>query len=140
MAGTATAPRYELGDQFTLTYAPVAPAAPGAPVAPATPAKTDHKAKFKAFDAASGDAAYDVPASDPGAENPLTGLIVVYVPVGHGLPADANGFVELPDATYPKSKVDLTPAQFGTTVTAPRPSTLAANTPYVGQTIHVYAS
>lgn len=135
-------PRYELGDQFTLTFTPqaaaAAPAAPGAPAAPA--ARTDHRAKFKTFEVLSGDAAYDVPASDPNTENPLAGIIVVYVPVGHGLPADANGFVELPDDSYPKAKLDLTPAQFGTTVTATRPEKLQANVPYVGQTIHVYAS
>lgn len=137
--------RYELGDQFLLTFTPPAPAAPsaapGTPAAPAAaPAKTDHKAKYKAFNAETGDATYDVEAFDPATQNALTGLIVVYVPVGHGLPADAAGFVELPDATYPKAKVDLSAAQFGTTVTASRPATLAANTPYVGQTIHAYAS
>lgn len=128
--------RYELGDQFlNVTFDPTAPATPSSPVAAP---KTDHKAKFGSFDKASGAASFDVPACDPTTEEPLIGLEVVYVPTGTPIPTDAAGFRGLP-SNCPKASLDLAPAQFGTTVSVPRPPSLLPNVQYLGQAIHVYA-
>lgn len=129
--------RYELGDTINLTFTP--PLAPPADGSAPTSVKTDQRAKYLGFDSGTGVSTFDVPASDPTLENPLIGIIAVFVPVGHGVPSTAQGFIDLPESDYPRTKVDLDSSQFGAPVQLPPPSNLLPSTPYLGQAIHCYA-
>lgn len=130
--------RYEFGDRLeTLTYTPgIATPEPD----PAPAPKTDHRARFLAFATDTGDVTFEIPPCDPVTEEPLSRLTVVFYPVGVGLPTTAAEFIDLPDADYPKSQLDLVPGQFGATVTLPRPDAMQPGVPYLGQAIHGYAS
>lgn len=135
--------RYEFGDRINfLSYAPPAAPAEGAPApsAPAAPAavRTDHRATARGFDEVTGRTTFAVPACDPATEVPLAAIVFVFVPIGRPLPATAAEFVALPDADFPKARLDLTPEQFGGEVALERPETLRARVPYLGQAIHVY--
>lgn len=128
--------RYELGDKLeTLTYAPPVDPSPGSPT------KADHKAKFVGFDPATGDVTFDIPPCDPATENPLAAIIVVFVPVGHGVPSTAQGFLDLPEDTYPRTRLDLgpTPELLESKARLARPAGLQPRVPYLGQAIHGYA-
>lgn len=132
--------RYELGDTInSVTLTP--PAAAPATDTPAVPAvaKTDLRPTLFVFDSTTGAASFTLPPLDPATQVPLACLAVAYVPLGHGVPSAAQGFLDLPDETYPKARLDVTPDQFGTVVALPPPGALQANVPYLAQAIHGYA-
>ena len=130
--------RYELGDRIdSINFG-----APASSAAPVFVGKTDHRATMTA-DEATGEIHFAVPACDPATENPLIGLKAVLVPVAAGLvlPADAAGFLKLVEddpANHPKGEVDVTAAQYGTTVVLPAPDFVQHNVFYAVQAIHVY--
>jgi hypothetical protein len=127
--------RYELGDRLvgTVAFDPSVPVDPNAP-----PAKADQKATFVAFDKQSGSVLFDVPTTNPDTENPLAEIVVVFLPEGV-VAATAAEYRALPDDTCPKGFLAITPEQYGTRVTVPKPENLPERVPFLGQALNGYA-
>lgn len=109
-------------DKFTVARAAalalaagVAPAAP-----PAAPAKLDPQPAFKTLDPAGEPIpfAFDLPAYDLATHNKLTAVAVVVLPVGHGEPVDADGWLA---SSNPKGHADTSALQAGGPVTVEVP-------------------